>query len=952
MRRTAPTGPRPRRRWLLIAGAAVVVVAIALTILSGFYLDILWFGEVGLTSVFWTIFWSRMAPALIFGSIFFVLLYANLLIVRAIRPAYHVYSPREEVVERYRQMFEPYARWGLPLIAAVFALFAAAGVGVRWEELQLWRVADQVTFGVTDPVFGRDVSFYVLSLPFQRFVQGWLFSSLIVITLVTGGAHYLWGGIRARATGERVTPQVKAHLSVLIGLAVLVRAWGYRLGQFDLLTSERGTVTGASYTDVNAQLPALRLLVIIAMIVTVLFLINIRFRGWALPALGIGLLALASIVVGGAYPAFIQRIRVAPQELDQERPFIDRNIEFTRRAFGLSDVERVRFPAEPDLTAEEVQAAESTLENIRLWNPDVLKQVYLQLQRIRPYYEFLDVDVDRYEIEGRKRVVMIAPREIDQNGISGQGQTWQNQHLFFTHGYGAAAARVDEITAEGSPVFALEDIPVRGSIGLDQPQVYFGEEAAVPFVVVNTSTPEFDFPQSAEGESQFARTRYQGEGGIEIGGLFRRMAFAWRYRDVNLMISGLITPESRVLINTSIEERVQKVAPFLRYDYDPYTAVVDGRMVWIWDAYTESNEYPYSQEVDLGDATNGRQSGNVNYIRNAVKVVVDAYDGTMTFYINDPEDPIIQAWSLVFPDLFTPLAEAPVELREHFRYPENLFQIQSHQYAGYHVTDADQFYAKEDFWSLPQVAQGSTTDAQGRPAQVEPRELEPYYMLLPLPGEEEERFVLFTPFTPADRPNMVSWMAAVSDPDEYGRLVSFEFPSGRNVAGPGQVASFISQDPDVAREVSLFDQRGSDVRYGDLLAIPIGQSFLYVQPLYLQAEQALSAIPELKRVVVVRGNAVTMAETLSSAIEASFGGQVDTGEEPPTDEPGPEEPAADIEDLLAQARDHFRQAQDALREGDLATYQEQIEAAQAAVEEALQLAAGSSQATPEPSPSG
>jgi uncharacterized membrane protein (UPF0182 family) len=926
-----------RRRWLLWLVLGVAAVAILFTALTGFYIDILWFREVQLSSVFWTVFRTRINLALLFGVAFFLLLYANLLIVRAIRPRYRVYSPEEEYVERYRVAFEPYARWVIPAVSALFALFAATGVAGRWQEFQLWRASGSVSFGTTDPLFARDAAFYVLNLPFQKFVQGWLFSSLVVVTLVTAGAHYLWGGIRPRAVTERVTPQVKAHLSVLLGLAVLVKAWGYRLGQFDLLTSPRGVVHGASYTDVNAQLPALRVLVYIAIICAVLFLVNIRFRGWALPALGVGLLGLTSVVAGAAYPAFVQRFRVAPQELQRERPYIEDNIEFTRRAFGLDAVEPQTFAAEPDLTKEEIDAASGTVANIRLWNPDVLKQVYLQLQRIRQYYEFTDVEVDRYDIDGERRVVMLGAREIDQDGIQG-GSNWQNRHLLYTHGYGAAATRVDQVTSEGSPVFALQDIPVTGSIDLQEPRVYFAEESKVPFVIVGTEVDEFDFPQAAEGEAQFARTRYAGKGGIEMGGILRRMAFAWRYRDVNLLISGLIQSDSRILINTEIDDRVRKIAPFLKYDHDPYSAVVDGRLVWIWDAYTTSDAFPYSQRVDLGDLTGNDLEGRANYIRNSVKVVIDAYEGTTTFYLVDESDAIVQAWSRVFPDLFTPLSEASASLREHFRYPEDLFRVQAHQYANYHVTEPDQFYAKEDFWEVPLVAKGP---------QEEEKELEPYYVLLPLPGEAEERFVLFTPFTPANRPNMTSWMAAVSDPDDYGRLVSFMFPSGRNVSGPSQVASFISQDTDVSREVSLLDQLGSKVTYGDLLAIPIAESFLWVQPLYLESQQQAAAIPELKRVIVVHGNAVTMADNLPTALANSFA----PGVTPPEETPPPEEPVeptppptppptGDVAALLAQAAEHFQAAEDFLQQGDLAGYQREIEAAQAAVEEAQRIAGG------------
>jgi len=940
-------GP-PRRRLLLWLILGVAAVAVIFGALSGFYIDILWFREVGLSDVFWTRFWSRALLAAVFGVAFFVLMYANLLIVRRLRPRYRVFSPEEEAIERYRAAFEPYARWVLPGLSLVFAAFAASGVSGQWEVYQLWRVSDQVTFGVADPVFGNDASFYVLSLPFQRFVQSWLFTSLVVITLVAAGAHYLWGGIRVRAVGERVTPQVKAHLSVLLGLIVLVKAWGYRLGQFDLLVSERGVVTGASYTDLKAHLPALRLLVVIAIVCAVLFLVNIRFRGWALPALGLGLLVLSSVVVGAVYPAFIQRFRVAPQELQRERPYIRDNIRFTRGAYGLDVVEAREFPAAPLVTPEEVEAADTTIKNIRLWNPDVIKSSYLGLQRLKPYYEFTDVDVDRYVVDGERRTVMIAPREINQEMIPGGGATWQNQHLFYTHGYGVTASRVDQVTTAGSPSFVLADIPVTGGLAgeLTEPRLYFQEDTGVPYVLVNTGTDEFDFPEAETGGQ--VRFRYDGDGGIPVGGFARRLAFAWRYRDVNMLISGLIDEDSRVLINTRLEERVQKIAPFLLYDHDPYAAIVNGRVVWIWDAYTHADRFPYSERVDFGSLSGNQAMEGVagNYIRNSVKVAVDAYDGTTTFYLVDEEDPIIEAWSRVFPDLFTPMSEAPPSLVEHFRYPEDLFRIQAHQYANYHVTDPAQFYAKEDFWSVPQVQKDPSDQLQS--------ELEPYYVLLPLPGEDEARFRLFSPFTPLNRPNMVAWMAAESDPEAYGSLVSFEF-QGQNVNGPQQITTFIRQDTEVSQQVTLFGQLGSRVIYGDILAIPIGQSFLYVQPLYLESEGV--GIPEMKRVVVVNGENVEMSETLSGALAEAFGEAAAPepgpgGPGPP--EPGPPEPGpeATVAQLLAEAQAHFEAADQALRNGDLATYQAEIDQAEVLIQQAGELSGVQPSPSPQESPGG
>ena len=938
MARPAASFGQGRRRLLLWLGLGVVAAAVVLGAVSGFYIDILWFREVGYSDVFWTRFWSRVLLALVFGLAFFVIMYANLLIVRRLRPRYRVYSPEEEAVERYRAAFEPFAGWILVGLSLLFAAFAAGGVAAQWESFQLWRVSGDISFGAIDPQFERDVSFYVLSLPFQRFVQAWLFTSLVVITVVVAAGHYLWGGIRIRTVGERVTPQVKAHLSVLLGLIVLVKAWGYRLEQFDLLVSERGVVTGASYTDVNAQLPALKLLVIIAVVVTALFLVNIRFRGWALPVAGLLLLVLASVAAGAIWPAIVQRFQVAPQELQREQPFIERNIEGTRVAYGIDQVEVRSYAAEPTFTAEEVDASPTTVENIRLWNPDIIRNSFLQLQRLRPFYEFEDVDVDRYVVDGERRTVMVGAREINQTGIPGGGATWQNQHLFYTHGYAAAASRVDQVTGEGAPSFILSDIPPTGSLGaeLEQPRIYFEENAELDYIVVGTQSDEFDFPMGEQGGQ--ALSRYDGQGGIPVEGFLRRLAFAWRFRDVNLLISGLIDEDSRIMVNLDLPNRVGRIAPFLSYDHDPYVALVDGRLVWIWDAYTTSDRYPYSEQAPMSDLTgNETLPGEANYIRNSVKVVVDAFDGTTTFYVVDEGDPIIQAWGRVFPSLFTPVSEASPALLEHFRYPEDLFRIQSDLYANYHVTDPVQFYAKGDFWTVPEVVIDPTQEAVT---------LEPYYLLLPLPGEDEARFLLFTPFTPANRPNMASWLAANSDPEGYGQLVAFEF-GGRNVIGPGQASALMHQDTEVAQQTTLLDQQGSNVIYGDVLVIPVGQGFVYVQPLYTESEQQGLGIPELKRVIVVNGQDVSMESTLPEALAAAVGAAPPEPE--PAEEPEPGEEPTDVASLLAEAQTHFAAAEAALMEGDLATYQAEIEAAEGLIQQAAELA-GAPSPGPEVSP--
>jgi uncharacterized protein len=926
-----------------------------LTALSGFFVDVLWFREVGFSQVFWTILRAKALLGVLFGLVFFALLYANLLIVRIITPRYRTLTPDQEIIERYRLAFEPYAWWLLPLIAAVIAAFVGFGVTTQWQTFLLWRNSGGVLFHSTDPLFHRDVSFYVFSLPWLEFLQGWLFSALVGVAFITAVAHYVWGGIQPQAAGlgEKVSPQVKAHLSVLIGLIFLTKGWGYYLGRFDLLTSGRGVVTGASYTDVNAQLPALKILVFIAVVCAVLFLVNIRLRGWALPVIAVGLLALASITAGGAYPAFVQRFRVAPQEFQKERPYIVHNIEATRAAFGLDAVREQNRSVEPAVTASEVTDNATTIGNIRLWRPDILLQDFQALQRIKQYYEFTDVDVDRYDINGERRVVMLSAREVDQTGIPGTGGSWQNRHLVYTHGIGAVATQVNTSNAEGAPEFTLGDIPPAGqpAITLQGSRIYYGERPQVPFVVVDTKARELDYQDPTNDQIQ-KTSRYTGSGGIPIGGFFQRALFAWQYRDVNLLISGLINSDSRIMINLGLQDRAPKAAPFLQFDGDPYAAVVDQRLVWIWDAYTTTNAYPYSEPVNLNGVVtrnpNGPSpTGTVNYIRNSVKVVVDAYNGSITYYAADPSDPILQAWENAFPGMFTPLDQAPPELQQHFRYPENLFQVQAAQFTNYHVTDPQTFYGKQDFWQVPADPTLSTgTDAFGGAASSEP--MRPYYLLMRLPDQQAESFVLIMPFTPQGRQNLVGWMAAGSDPgSDYGTLTSFEFPGGQNVDGPAQVFSRINSDPTFSAQRTLLSSSGSKTAFGDLLVIPVGKGLLYVEPFYVIASQQ-PAIPELKRVLVVNGGKVGIGTTLPQAIADSVSGV----QPPPSGGGGTGNGnggggqtggtvSQQIAALLQSAERHFQAANDALKSGDLATYQSEIEAAQRAIAKANALASGS-----------
>ncbi len=939
---------RPRR-WPVVVLGLITLVGLALFILSRFYIDLLWFREVDLSSVFWTELRSKVLLGLVFGLVFFGLLYLNLVIVRSIVPDTRVLTPDQEVVERFRQAVDPYLRWLLPIAAAVLALFVGIGAAGKWQTFLLWRGSSGVTFGTPEPLFGRDPAFYVFTMPWLRFVQGWLFSSLVGVTFLTGMGHYLWGGIRpqARAWEDKVTPPVRAHLSVLLALIMLAKAWGYYLGRFDLLTSTRGAVQGASFTDVKAQLPALTFLWVVALICAVLFLINIRVRLWSLPVIAVALLALVSVLLGAAYPQFVQQFRVKPQEQQREEPYIVDNIAATRYAFGLDRLAIQERQVDTLVTSEEVAANPTTVGNVRLWRPSVLQQDFQGLQRIKQFYDFKDVDVDRYTVQGERRVLMVAAREVAQSEIPEGSRTWQNTHLVYTHGFGAVATQANSATAEGVPDFVLKDIPPSGEPLPAQPRVYYAEGTDVPFVVVNTGTPELDYVDSPDPQP------YQGQGGIPMGGFLQRALFALREGDVNLLISGQIGADSKILINRDIQSRTHLPAPFLKFDADPYMAVVDGKIVWIWDAYTTTDQYPYSQSVDLADATDptvtSHLDGTANYIRNSVKVTVDAYDGTVTYYA-DLSEPIIHAWSNAFPGMFTPMESASAGLQAHFRYPENLFQVQANQFGNYHVTDPAIFYQKTDRWQVPDdptvPANSETPDAALKPQGP----LHPYYLLLTLPNETQEQFALVMPFVPQGRQNLVGYMAAKSDPGSYGELVAYSFPEGRNVLGPDQVFSQINQDPTFSQQRSLLGTGGSRVIFGDFQAIPVGNSFLYVQPVYVRSNQT-NAIPELKRVLVVNGGVVGVGENFQTALTAAVEGVQPPGGEGTGGPTGGET----VSQLLAQALDHFTAANQALKDSDLALYQSELAQAQALVQQANDLAAGQgggtsgSQASPVPS---
>lgn len=937
---------------LIVIGVLALILLLSLRGLATFWTDYLWFDSVGLGSVWTTLILSRVMLVLVGTAAAFGLMFLNLVLADRLAPRTPLLagSPDEELVERYQEWVTPRVLKFRLAVSGVFGLLIGLGAGGWWENWLLY--SNRQAFGITDPVFGNDVGFYVFQVPLYRDVFGWAFQFFLIATIVVAALHYLNGGIQFTPRRPLVAAGVKVHLSVLLAIMAILKAGGYWLDRFDLLHSSRGAAYGATYTDVNAQLPALNLLIGISLVAAVLLLVNIRFRGWTLPAVAFGLWLVTSVALGGIWPAMVQRFSVQPDEINKELPFVERNIAFTREAYGLDAVEVRDFAADASLGGEDLAANGDTIDNIRLWDPTVLLTTYRQLQELRPFYQIKDIDVDRYDIDGLLTQVMLASRELDDSGLPDSG--WVNKHLVFTHGYGAVVSPANTVTSEGQPAFLVKDIGVgssaSASLAIDQARIYFGEGVEPgSYVIVGTKEQEVDFPLES-GEDTVAFNSYDGAGGIEVGSIFRRAAFALRFADVNTLISGQITSDSRVLMVRNIREIVTKAAPFLYPDSDPYLVVADGRLVWIQDLYTVTDRYPYS--TPAGDDTStaqerpatGRLSAanaalpsDFNYIRNSVKATIDAFDGTLRFYVVDETDPMVRTYRSIFPDLFSAFAAMPASLQEHLRYPEDLFRVQSDVYTRYHVTDSRVFFNNSDPWQIARDPSTTPREDLRVAFTADNRPMVPYYLLMRLPGEEDQSYLALQAFTAATRPNMVSFLVAKSDVAEYGDLIDFELPRDSFVDGPGQIGARINQDPDISREFTLLGQEGSEVIQGNMLVVPIEQSILYVQPIYLSARtnggSELIALPEFKRAIVVFGDKIEMRDTLAEALAAVFG---DTpGVEPDPDDPSlPDEVTEAVAELLARADEAFARADVALRGADLATFQAEVAEAQRLIAQA------------------
>ncbi|MFA5866691.1 MAG: UPF0182 family protein [Actinomycetota bacterium] len=890
-------------RW--IAGVVIIFFLVFGTMLMTYYTDFLWFKELGYSAVFIKVLITKISLGLIFGAAFFAIFYSNVLLTRRLAPKFRV-SYLTGVIQLKGVFLEQYLNRILLAIAAVLSFIAASSASGVWERWLLFLNA--TPFGTVDPIFGNDISFYVFKLPFWQFLWGFFFAALVVSAIFAMAVHVLDGGIRVVPGEQKFADHVKAHISILAAALSVMLALGFRLLQYGLLYSDRGVAFGASYTDVHAELPVFSIMIVVSLVTAALFLVNIRVKGWKLPLAGLAILVVSLVVFAGVYPAFVQQYRVSPNEIAVENPYIKRNIEFTRKAYGLENVKSRPYSADTPMTAQLLEENKATVQNIRLWDWRPLTKTFNQLQAIRLYYDFADVDIDRYTLDGAYTQTTLAAREMNIDQLPETAKTWVNQHMVYTHGYGIVMNPVNKVTAEGLPDLVVKDIPPSSKVlKIDRPEIYYGEKTN-DYVLINTNTNEFDYPKGDKNQY----TKYKGTGGVPVGSFFNKLMYAWRFASLKLLVSSTLTADSKVLFNRNITTRTDTLAPFLYYDKDPYiVAAPDGkgknRLFWIYDAYTVSDMYPYSTPYSDG--------GRWNYIRNSVKVVIDAYNGTTDFYIVDKKDPVIKTYAKIFPTLFK-TKEMPAALKKHWRYPENLFNVQAYMYATYHMLDPQVFYNKEDMWQVAkETFQGGA------------QQMDPYYMIMRLPGDKREDFMLITPFTPAKKNNMVAWLSANCDSPTYGELVVYKFSKDKLVFGPMQIEARINQDPAISQFLTLVSQRGSTISKGPLLVIPLAGSLLYVQPLYIQAEQG--ELPELKRVFVSYSDKVVMEASLPDALARLFGAPTGTQVESPA--AGAATGAAataspQVKALIAEALDHYNRAIEAQKAGDWTTYGTELQA--------------------------
>ena len=919
---------------LVITAAILVALGAIVTYFSGYYIDWLWFKSVDATSVWSTVLVTKIQLFLIVGLLTSATISLNIYLAYKRRPLYVPTSIEVSGLERLRAQVEPIRRWVFIGIVVVLAYFAGTSGMVFWREWMLFN--NSTDFGVKDPQFGLDISFFAFRLPMWQALIGWGISTLVLATLASAFIHYMYGGIRTNVQTDRTTVAARVQISVLLGLIVLLKAVAYWFDRYALALKENKLITGLTYTDVNATLPAKAILSAIAVICALLFFANIVRRSWLLPAAGTALLVVSSVLIAGIYPGAIQQFQVKPSESSKEAPYIQRNIDATRAAYDLNGVEMQDYNATLSTSAGQLAKDAATIANIRLMDPNVLSATFRQLQQIKPYYSFPEsLDIDRYTVNGVSRDAVVAIRELNIDG--NPSRNWINDHLVYTHGFGFVAAYGNTVDADGKPNFLVGDLPPTQGLGKFEPRVYFGENVPDYSIIggkKSNAPVEFDYPDDTSPNGQKNYT-YTGKGGVPIGGVFNKLLFAIKYGEQRILLSNLINADSKILFNREPRERVAKVAPWLTLDGDPYPAIVDGKITWIIDGYTTSAGYPYSKSTSLAAATTDALTANstsitaqsnraVNYIRNSVKATVDAYDGTVTLYQWDTKDPVLKTWMKAFPNTVKAKSSISQALLDHIRYPEDMFRVQRDILSSYHVQSAAAFYGGQDFWRVPRDPSTFGANAGAQP---------PYYMTLQMPGAAKPTFSLTTPFVPRGGRENLSAFASVNStagPD-YGKITVLQLPRSTNIAGPSQVASNFEAKPEVANALSLLRQGGSDVVLGNLLTLPVGNGLLYVQPVYVRATGNSSAYPLLQKVLVSFGDVIGFDSSLKGALDQVFGGNSGTNSN--AGNPTTTNSSADLASALQSAKQAIADGQAALAKGDFAAYgraQDRLKAAIAA----------------------
>ncbi len=938
-----PTG----RSRLLIPVIVILVILVAVFLaFTAVWTDMLWYRSVGFSSVYTKQLTTRIILFFSAGLIMIALLGVNIVTAYRLRPAYRPTSVEQQSLERYRAVIDPHRRLIVIGLLTLVGLLTASAASAQWK---IWLAfLNRQPFGIKDPQFHKDISFFVFTYPLLRLVLGFLFTTVILSFIAALAVHYLYGGIRVQGVGEKVSPASRAHLSVVFGVFVLLKAVAYWFDRWGLAHSERGVVTGPSYTDVNAVLPAKTILAVIALICALMFFAALLRRGAMLPGMAFGLLVLSAILIGGVYPLLIQTFQVKPNEVDKEAKFIGRNITATRQAYDVGGTKITDYVPNTKLSPEQAKQETSTLPNVRLLDPAVVSPTYQQLQQIKGYYKFPNpLDIDRYPdptSDNALKDTVVAVREID-GAPAGQGN-WINSHLVFTHGYGFVAAPGNQVDAQGAPAFTEKNIPPTGALGVKEPRVYFGERASSYSIVGGARDRELDYPDDKSPTGQHNNS-YAGSGGVPVGSLFNRTLYALRFKEKNLLLSGAISSKSRILYDRTPRERVQKAAPWLKVDGNPYPAVVDGRIQWIVDGYTTANEYPYSERTSLADATKdtntesrvsvAAQTGDrINYIRNSVKATVDAYDGTVRLYAWDPADPVLKTWMKAFPGTVKPRSEVPPSLLAHLRYPEDLFKIQRRMLANYHVQDPRAFYSGQDFWQIPNDPTSEGT--------VEP----PYYLSVKMPDQTAPGFSLTSTFVPKGKvTNLTAFMAVDSVPTSptYGQIRILQVPRSQVTPGPEQVQNTFENNPTVSQQLTLLRGPGSRTVSGNLLTLPFGGGFLYVEPVYLQANAGNGAYPLLKRVLVSYGNDIGFGATLDDALNQVLkGGGITTPSGTPL------QSNEDIRAAIDAANKAYTDGQNALAKQDWNAYGEAQKQLKSALAQLAKLQAQAAKTPPPSSP--